>query len=44
MMGIYGNLNSLGFHLEPGRPFLPFVEFQGTEHITTNVYTVFTDY
>lgn len=41
MMGIYGNLNSLGFHLEPGRPFLPFVEFQGTEHITTNVYTVF---
>ena len=41
MMGIYGNLNSIGFHLEPGRPFLPFVEFQGTEHITTNVYTVF---
>lgn len=41
MMGIYGNLNSLGFHFEPGKPFLPFVEFQGTEHITTNVYTVF---
>lgn len=41
MMGIYGNLNSLGFHLEPGSPFLPFVEFQGIDHIDTNVYTVF---
>lgn len=41
MMGIYGNLNSLGAHLELGHPFLPFVEFQGTEHINTNVYTVF---
>lgn len=41
MMGIYGNLNSLGFNLELGHPFLPFVEFQGTEHIDTNVYTIF---
>ena len=41
MMGIYGNLNSLGFNLELGHPFLPFVEFQGTERITTNVYTIF---
>lgn len=41
MMGFYGNLNSLGFQVESGKDFLPFVEFQGTEYITTNVYTVF---
>ncbi|MCI7478146.1 MAG: oligosaccharide repeat unit polymerase [Selenomonadales bacterium] len=41
MMGVYGNLNSLGFHLESGKDFLPFVSFQGTDSITTNVYTVF---
>lgn len=41
MMGLYGNLNSIGFHLEEGQPFLPFVNFQGNEHINTNVYTVF---
>lgn len=41
MMGFYGNLNSLGFHLETGRGFLPFVEFHGTDQITTNVYTIF---
>ena len=40
-MGIYGNLNTLGFDLEKGRGFLPFVSFTGTESITTNVYTVF---
>lgn len=38
---IYGNLNTLGFQLERGRDFLPFVSFKGTETITTNVYTVF---
>lgn len=41
MMGIYGNLNSLGFDLEPGRGFLPFVRFEGVDVITTNVYTIF---
>lgn len=40
MMNFYGNLNSLGFHLEKGKSFLPFVQFQGTDVITTNVYTV----
>lgn len=37
LIGIYGNLNSLGFNLEKGKSFLPFVEFDG---INTNVYTV----
>lgn len=40
LMGIYGNLNTLGFHLEKGRAFLPFVQFTGTDNINTNVYTV----
>ena len=39
-MSFYGNLNTLGFHLEKGKSFLPFVQFQGTDSITTNVYTV----
>lgn len=41
LKGIYGNLNSLGFHLTPGRDFLPFVQFYGEEYINTNVYSVF---
>lgn len=41
MLGIYGNLNTLGHHLETGKGFLPFVSFKGTDYITTNVYTVF---
>lgn len=41
LMGIYGNLNNLGLHLETGKDFLPFVSFIGTDTITTNVYTVF---
>lgn len=40
LMGFYGNLNTLGFHLERGKDFLPFVSFTGTDTITTNVYTV----
>ena len=40
LMSFYGNLNTLGFHLEKGKSFLPFVQFQGTDFITTNVYTV----
>ena len=40
LMSFYGNLNTLGFHLEKGKSFLPFVQFQGTDSITTNVYTV----
>lgn len=41
MMGIYGNLNSLGFDLELGKGFLPFVQFEGVDKIDTNVYTIF---
>lgn len=41
LKGIYGNLNSLGFHLEPGKDFLPFVQFYGEEYIDTNVYSAF---
>lgn len=40
LMNFYGNLNTLGFNLEKGKSFLPFVQFQGIELITTNVYTV----
>lgn len=38
---IYANLNRLGIDCEPGKDFLPFVKFYGTEKIDTNVYTVF---
>lgn len=41
MMGIYGNLNTLGANLEVGRGFLPFVQFGNVDVINTNVYTVF---
>lgn len=41
LLGIYGNLNSLGFDLERGKAFLSFVEFSGMSAINTNVYTVF---
>lgn len=39
-VSFYGNLNTLGMHLELGRNFLPFVQFQGTDYVDTNVYTV----
>ncbi len=40
LVSLYGNLNTLGMHLELGRNFLPFVQFQGIDYIDTNVYTV----
>lgn len=40
LISFYGNLNTLGFHLEKGKGFLPFVQFRGTDFIDTNVYTV----
>lgn len=40
MFSFYGNLNTLGFHLEAGKSFLPFVQFWGTDYVDTNVYTV----
>lgn len=37
LVGIYGNLNSLGFNLKTSKNFLEFVQFNG---IDTNVYTM----
>lgn len=37
LVGIYGNLNSLGFNLKTSKNFLEFVQFTG---IDTNVYTM----
>lgn len=40
LVSFYGNLNTLGMRLELGKNFLPFVQFQGTDYVDTNVYTV----
>lgn len=41
LIGIYSNLNSIGFELPKVKIFLPFVEFEG---VNTNVYSAFMRY